>query len=66
MYLISKADKTDCQIGKIYNKLGKGAGKIATNRTNIKNLEKSDSRLWKWIYGLVFTIIGLAVKTIWF
>lgn len=58
MYNISRTDR-------VYDKLAKGAGKIATNKTAIEGLQKSDNRLWKFIYGLIFVIVGLAIKVIW-
>lgn len=63
--LMGRMDKTDDKIDKIYEKFGKGASKIASLRTGVESLEKSDSRLWKFIYGLIFVILGLAAKVVW-
>jgi len=64
-YLMSRQDKTDAKINKIFSKFEKGSGKIAANREAIKQQEKSNGLIWKFIYGLIFAIIGLAFGTIW-
>lgn len=59
IYLITKTDKVDEKVNKMYGKFEKGSGKIAENRTVNIQQDKSIGLLWKFVYGLIFAIIGL-------
>lgn len=60
-YVMSKIDTVN-------EKLEKGSGKIASNRTTIEGLEKSDSRLWKIVIGSAAFIIVFLINLLrgWF
>ena len=53
MYTITKGDKRDEEIKKINKQLGKGAGKIAVNRTTNEAQDKSIALLWKVVIVLL-------------
>ena len=55
-YMMSRLDKTDIKINKMYSKFEKGSGKIAVNRESIKMI--------KYVGGTIISLLGLAITAI--